>query len=95
MKKAKKLVSAVKEVDKDHSVKIAFFSIANRQDFKDMIYDVNNKLKNYFNSARMDFTDNSDFDGFCQNRGKLHLNRKVIAALAKNLNRFVNSLPLD
>ena len=30
-KKAKKLVSAVKEVDKDNSVKIAFSSIINRE----------------------------------------------------------------
>ena len=47
VKKAKKLVSAVKEVDKDNSIKIAFSSIINREDedFKDKIMDVNNKLK--------------------------------------------------
>ena len=32
VKKAKKLVSAVKEVDKDNSIKIAFSSIINRED---------------------------------------------------------------
>ena len=48
VKKAKKLASAVKEVDKDHSVKITFSSIINREDedFPDKINDVNNKLKN-------------------------------------------------
>ena len=48
VKKAKKLVSAVKEVDKDNSVKIAFSSIINceDEDFKDRINDINNKLKN-------------------------------------------------
>ena len=51
VKKTKKLVSAIKEVDKDHSVKIAIFSIINRddEDFKDKISDVNNELKNNCN----------------------------------------------
>ena len=90
------MVSAVKEVDKDHSLKTAFSSIINPEDkdFRDKINDVNNTLKNYCNSAGMDFIDNSNTDGSCLNRGKLHLNRKGTAALAKNLSRFVNSLPL-
>ena len=93
VKKAKKLVSVVKEVDKDNSIKIAFSSIINREDedFKD----VNNKLKNCCNSAGMDFVDNSKIDGSCLNRGKLHVNRKGTAALAKNFCRFVRSLPVD
>ena len=60
VKKKKKLVSAVKKIDKDHSVKIAFSSIVNRddQDFKGKINDVNNKLRNICNSAGIDFNDN-------------------------------------
>ena len=97
VKKAKKLVSAVKEVDKDNSIKIAFSGIINREDenFKDKNNYVNNKLKNYCNSAGMGFIDNSNIDGSCLNRGKLHLNKKGIAALAKNFGRFVRSLPVD
>ena len=70
VKKAKKLASPVKGVDKDNSVKIAFSSIINREDedFKDKISDVNNKLKNYCNSAGMDFIDNANIDGSCLNR---------------------------
>ena len=96
VKKKKKLVSAVKKIDKDHSVKIAFSSIVNRddQDFKGKINDVNNKLRNYCNSTGADFNDNSNIDGSCLSRLKLHLNRKGAAALAKNLCRFVTSLPL-
>ena len=47
VKKANKLLSAVKEVDKNKPVKIAFSDIINHQDenFKDEINDVNNKLK--------------------------------------------------
>ena len=42
----------------------------------------------------MDFIDNSSIDGSCINKGKLHLNRKGKVALAKNLCRFVRSLPV-
>ena len=51
--------------------------------------DVNNKLKNYCNSAGMDFIDNLIIEKSCLNRGKLGLNRKGTAALAKNLCRFL------
>ena len=97
VKKSKRLVSAVIEADKDNFLKIAFSSKVNREDkdFKDQINDVNNKLKNFCNSAGMNFIDNSNIDGSCLNRGKLHLNRKGTAALAKNFCRFVGSLPVD
>ena len=69
VKKAKKLVIAVKDVDKDHSVKTAIFRIitCEDEDFKDKINYVNNKLKNYFNSVGMDFIDNSNIDASCLN----------------------------
>ena len=46
VKRAKKLVNAVKEIDKDHSVKIEFSTIINREheDFKEKINDVKKKL---------------------------------------------------
>ena len=40
-------------------------------------------LKNYCNSAGMDFINNSDIDGSYLNRAKLHLNRKGTATLEK------------
>ena len=97
VKKAKQLVCVVKEVDKNNSIEIAFSSIINREgeDSKDEINDVNNKLKSYCNSAGMDFIDNSNIGRSCLYRGKLHLNRKGTAALAKNFCRFVRSLPVD
>ena len=97
MKKAKKLVSALKEVDKDNSIKIALSGIRNRDndDFKDKINDVNNKLKNYCNAAAMVFIDNASINVSCLNAGKVHLNRKRTAALAKNLCRFLMPFPVD
>ena len=76
MKKAKKLASAVKEVDKDKSVKLAFSSIINCEDeyFKDKINNVNNKLKNYCNSAGMVFIENSNVVGSYLNRDNSHGN---------------------
>ena len=76
MKKAKKLASAVKEVDKDKSVKLAFSSIINCEDeyFKDKINNVNNKLKNYCNSAGMVFIENSNIVGSYLNRDNSHGN---------------------
>ena len=43
----------------------------------------------------MDFIDNSNIARSYLNRGKLDLNRKGTAALAKNLCRFLRSLPVD
>ena len=58
--------------------KSAFSSITNYkdEDFKDKINDVINALKNYCNTAGKDFIKNSNIDGSCPNRGKLHLSRK-------------------
>ena len=94
VKKAKKLVSAVKEVDKDNSRKIAFSSIINREDedFKDNINDVNNKLKK--TSAIQQVWILLAIQ-ILMDRGKLHLNRKGTAALAKIFCRFLRSLPVD
>ena len=43
----------------------------------------------------MDVIDNSNIYGSCLNTGKLQLKRKRTAALAKDLRRFVRSLPVD
>ena len=43
----------------------------------------------------MDFVDNPNIYGSCLNSGKLHLNRKGTAVLAKNFCSFVRSLPVD
>ena len=94
VKKAKKLVSAVKEVDKDNSRKIAFSSIINREDedFKDNINDVSNKLKKASAIQQVWILLAIQI---LMDRGKLHLNRKGTAALAKIFCRFVRSLPVD
>ena len=84
VKKKKKLVSAVKKVDKDHSVKIAFSSIVNRddQDFKGKINDVNNKLRNICNSAGIDFNDNLNLETTVTQQVRILMTIQILMAHA-------------
>ena len=84
VKKKKKLVSAVKKIDKDHSVKIAFSSIVNRddQDFKGKINDVNNKLRNICNSAGIDFNDNLNLETTVTQQMRILMTIQILMAYA-------------
>ena len=84
MKKKKKLVSAVKKIDKDHSVKIAFSSRVNRddQDFKGKINDVNNKLRNICNSAGIDFNDNLNLETTVTQQVRILMTIQILMAHA-------------
>ena len=84
VKKKKKLVSAVKKIDKDHSVKIAFSSIVNRddQDFKGKINDVNNKLRNICNSAGIDFNDNLSLETTVTQQVRILMTIQILMAHA-------------
>ena len=84
VKKKKKLVSAVKKIDKDHSVKIAFSSIVNRddQDFKGKINDVNNKLRNICNSAGIGFNDNLNLETTVTQQVRILMTIQILMAHA-------------
>ena len=84
MQKKKKLVSAVKKIDKDHSVKIAFSSIVNRddQDFKGKINDVNNKHRNICNSAGIDFNDNLNLETTVTQQVRILMTIQILMAHA-------------
>ena len=84
VKKKKKLVSAVKKIDKDHSVNIAFSSIVNRddQDFKGKINDVNNKLRNICNSAGIDFNDNLNLETTVTQQVRILMTIQILMAHA-------------
>ena len=84
VKKKKKLVSAVKKIDKDHSVKIAFSSIVNPddQDFKGKINDVNNKLRNICNSAGIDFNDNLNLETTVTQQMRILMTIQILMAYA-------------
>ena len=60
IKKSKKIVVAIKEVNKDNSVQIGFFGIVNREDhnFKEKTDDVNSSPYKYCSSLDIAFIDN-------------------------------------
>ena len=60
IKKSKKIVVAIKDVNKDNSVQIGFFGIVNREDhnFKEKTDDVNSSPYKYCSSLGIAFIDN-------------------------------------
>ena len=60
IKKLKKIVAAIKEVNKDNSIQTGFFGIVNREDhnFKEKTDDVNSSLYKYCSSLGIAFIDN-------------------------------------
>ena len=91
MTKTRKVVAAIKEMDKERKIKLGFFSIICREDVDktDEIIAVNDRLQKYCLSKGLLFVDNSNINVSCLNIGKLHLNRQSTSILADN---FRNSL---
>ena len=89
LKKIKKLVHEIREIDKQENVKIAISSIIHRddKDVSQQIKDTNEKLKSYSESKGFMFIDHWNIDGSCLNKSRLHLNKKGSSYLAKN---FIN-----
>ena len=78
IKKVKKFVGVIKEIDKNNYVEIAFSGIVHREDRdrKDKIGGTNKKLESYCASARTESINNDNIDCSCLSRSKLHLNCK-------------------
>ena len=71
IKKVKKLVTVIKEIDKGNDIEIAFSGIIHREDLldtKEMIDDTNKKLKSYCASLGIGFINNANIDGSCLSR---------------------------
>ena len=64
-------------------------------DFNEKINEINEKLNKLCKSKGMFFVDNSNIDGTCLNKSKLHLNRKGTGALVKNMSHCINKLGSD
>ena len=62
------------------------------QDLEKEILEVNTKIKTFFESKGLYFIDNSNLDSSCLNRGKLHLNRKGTAYLARNIRNAISNI---
>ena len=84
MKKIRKCVEVVREIDNTENIQIGFSSIIQRAD-KDFSNEINIKLKNYCSGKGFIFVDNDNINESCLNNSKLHLNKKGTQRLAKNI----------
>ena len=87
--KVKKVITTLKEIDINNEIQIAFSSVIHRadQDFEEEIKENNRKLENLCKGKGIKFINNSNIDGSCLNRSKLHLNKSGTALLVKNFSQ--------
>ena len=87
MKKVRKCVEVIRELDNTENIQIGFSSIIQRsdKDFSNEIKDTNIKLKNYCLGKGFIFVDNDNINESCLNNSKLHLNKKGTQRFAKNI----------
>ena len=92
MKKVRKLVKVVREVDKSEKIKIDFSSIIFRKDkdLEDEPNEVNMKLKTYCEDKGFAFIENDNINESGLNNSKLHLNKKGTNILIQNMKRSFN-----
>ena len=87
MKKVRKCMEVIREIDNTENIQIGFSSIIQRadKDFSNEIKETNIKLKNYCSGNGFIFVDNDNINESCLNNSKLHLNKKGTQRLAKNI----------
>ena len=91
MNRVRKVVAAVNEIDTEGKIKWGFSGIVARGDInkEEDIVSTNNRLEKYCKGNEFFFIDNSNIDGSCLNRSKLHLNRKDTSYLANNFRNHI------
>ena len=92
MKKARKLVKVVREIDESENIKIGFSSVTYRKDkdLTDERNEVNVKLKKYCEGKEFVFTENDNINEPGLNNSKLHLNKTGATILTRNITRSFN-----
>ena len=87
MKKVRKCLKVIRELDNTENIQIGFSSIIERtdKDFSNEVKETNIKLKNYCWGKGFIFVDNDNINESCLNNSKLHLNKKGTQRLAKNI----------
>ena len=92
MKKVRKLVKVVREIDESEKIKIGFFSVIYRKD-KDLENERNEvsvKLKNYCEGKGFVFIENDNINEPGLNNSKLHLNKTGTNIATQNITRSFN-----
>ena len=93
IKKVKKVVQSIREIDVNQEIQVAFSGTINREDnnFAEKIEERNTKLESYSKSKGFVFVNNSKLDSSSLNRGPLLLNRKGTGLLCKNFAKCVKA----
>ena len=78
MKKVRKCVEVIREINNTENIQIGLSSIIQRadKDFSNEIKETNIKLKNYCLGKGFIFVNNDNINELCLNNIKLHLNKK-------------------
>ena len=92
MKKVRKLVKVVREIDESEKIRIGFSSVIYRKDkdLEDGRNEVNMKLKKYCESKGFVFIENASINESGLNNSKLHLNKKGTNVLTQKMKRSFN-----
>ena len=93
IKKVKKVVQSIREIDVNQEIQVAFSGTINREDnnFAEKIEERNTKLESYSKSKGFVFVNNSKLDSSSLNRGPLLLNPKGTGLLCKNFAKCVKA----
>ena len=89
MKKVRKLVKVVREIDESEKIKIGFSSVIYRKDkdLEDERNEVNVTFKKYCESKEFAFIENNNISESGLNNSKLYLNKKGANILTQNIKR--------
>ena len=89
LQKVRKVITTIKEIDVNNEIQVAFSGVIHRndQDFDEEIKEINRKLENLCKGKGIKFINNTNIDGSCLNRSKLHLNKSGTALLVKNFSQ--------
>ena len=92
IKKVRKLVKVVREIDESEKIKIGYSSVIYRKgkDLEDERNEVNMKLKKYCEGKGFVFIENANLNESVLNNSKLHLNKKGTNILTQNIKRSFN-----
>ena len=94
MKKIRKLVKVVREIDESEEIKFGFSSVIYRQDkdVDDERKELNSKLKKYCEGKGFVFIENANINETGLNNSKLHLSRKGTNILAQNIKKIISTV---
>ena len=94
MKKNRKLVKVVREIEESEKIKIGFSSVnfCRDKDLEDERNEVNMKLKKYCEGKGFVFIENNNISESGLNNSKLNLNEKGTNILTQNIERSFNHL---